>query len=59
MQPAHHKHITLQHHVTSGLPDYLLEHSTARRPPCRSCCITTITGKNFHMHPPPPPPPGR
>ena len=52
MQPADHKHITLQHHVTRGLPECLLEHKTARRPPCRSCFITTTTGKNFHMHTP-------
>ena len=52
MQPANHKHITLQHHVTSGLLDCLLKHSTVSRPPGRSCFITITTGKKFHMHRP-------
>lgn len=52
VQPADHEHITLQHHVTSGLLDCLLEHSTVSRPPGRSCFVTITTGKKFHMHRP-------
>ena len=52
VQPADHKHITLQHHVTSGLLDCLLEHSTCSlallpSPPAESSTCTAPWVKQY------------